>query len=65
MFFFIFSRNASKPASLNRDRLDEQIREQRQLHADIMSHQVSFMISYQKIFLISRKLYIYYNNLIG
>lgn len=35
------ARSASKPASLNRDRLDEQLREHRQLHADIMSHQVS------------------------
>ncbi|XP_071543036.1 uncharacterized protein shot isoform X14 [Panulirus ornatus] len=34
-------KNASKPASLNRDRLDEQLREHRQLHADIMSHQAS------------------------
>ncbi|KAK3872161.1 hypothetical protein Pcinc_022743 [Petrolisthes cinctipes] len=34
-------KNASKPASLNRDRLDEQLREHRQLHSDIMSHQVS------------------------
>ncbi|XP_047739188.1 dystonin [Hyalella azteca] len=34
-------RTAGKPASLNRDRLDEQIKEQRQLHADIMSHQAS------------------------
>ena len=34
-------RNASKPASLIRERLDEQIKEHRQIHADIMSHQVT------------------------
>ncbi|CAL4125335.1 unnamed protein product, partial [Meganyctiphanes norvegica] len=34
-------KNASKPASLNRDRLDEQIREHKVMHVDIMSHQAS------------------------